>query len=236
MTARLHRPAVLGVLVGLVVVGGWWQLLWQPQGAAVTAAHRQDAQATSDLVTVEQNVAHLKHLQTISATLATIEQHLSNAVPQSDELDQVLLSLNSLAQAAGVTVHSVSPSRPSAGTGGSLETMGVQLTGQGDYFAVESFLDSLRASTRLIVVDSITEAPAGKVNSGQVSLTLSMHLFAGLAPPSAAAVRAETGPAPTTKPPTGIISGPVTKAKNAVNSLNARSSQLSSQANARGGP
>jgi Tfp pilus assembly protein PilO len=227
---------VLGVLVGLVVVGGWWQLLWQPQGAAVTAAHRQDAQATSNLVTVEQNVAHLKHLQTISATLAALEQRLSNAVPPSDELDQILLSLNSLAQAAGVAVHSISPSRPSAVTAGSLQTMGLQLAGQGDYFAVQSFLDSLRSSTRLIVVDSITEAPTGKTNSGQVSLTVSMHLFAGLPGPSAAAVRAESAPTPTTKPPTGIISGPVTKAKNTVNALNARSSQVSSQANASGGP
>jgi Tfp pilus assembly protein PilO len=236
MTARLRRPAVIGVLVSLVMVLAWWQLLWTPQGAAVAAAHRQDVQATSNLVTVEQNVAHLKHLQTISATLASLEQHLSAAAPDSDELDQVLLTLSSLAQAAGISVHTISPGRPAQTTAGGLETMQVQLSGQGDYFAIQSFLDSLRTSTRLIVVDTIAESPAGAKNSDQITLTLAMHLFAGLPPPSAAAQRAETAPTPTTKPPTGVISGPVTKAKNAVNALNARSSQLSSQANATGGP
>jgi Tfp pilus assembly protein PilO len=234
MTDRLRRPAAVGVLVSLLLLLGWWQLLWQPQGAALAAAHTQGQQASTDLVTAEQAVGHLKHLQTISPKLTALEQQLSNAAPPSDELDQFLLMLNSLAQASGVTIASVAPTQPTASSTG-LETMIVHLSGQGDYFAVQHFLDTLRSATRLIVVDSITESPGGTRTPGSIAFGLGIHLFAGLAAPSAAAQQVAAAP-PTTVAPTGIISGPVTKAKNAVNALNAKSAQLSSQATATGGP
>jgi Tfp pilus assembly protein PilO len=235
VTARLRRPAAVGVLVAFVLTVGWWQALWQPQGASIAAAHKQVQLESTNLVTVEQSVAHLKHLQTISAKLAALEKLLSTAAPATDELDQVLLSLNALAQSTGLTLRSITPSRPAASTSG-LATMSVQLQGQADYFGVQSFLDALRASTRLIVVDTITEAPAGSKSSNLVSVSLGIHLFAGLAAPTPAAALAAAAPTPTTAAPTGIISGPVTKAKNAVNSLNARQSQVSTQANSVGGP
>jgi hypothetical protein len=69
-----------------------------------------------------------------------------------------------------------------------------------------------------------------------VTFALSAHLLTGLTPPPAAAVQAAQAPTPTTKPPTGIISGPVTKAKNAVSAANANTARINNQANTIGGP
>jgi Tfp pilus assembly protein PilO len=238
MTARLRRPAVIGALVCLVFTLGWWQLLWNPQGAALAAAHKKDQQESANLVTVEQSLGHLKHLQVISPKLAALEARLTSAAPMGDELDQVLLAVNGLVQSTGITVQSVSVAQPSASTTG-LETMELHLGGQGDYFAVQDFLDGLRNLPRLVVADALSETPNHSAKAGgsdQVTFTLAAHLFTGLTPPPPAAVKAAAAPTPTTKAPTGIISGPVTKAKNAVSAANANTARVNNQANSIGGP
>ncbi len=106
----------------------------------------------------------------------------------------------------------------------------------GDYFAVQGFLDSLRANSRIIVIDSFSEGPSdksGKSAGNAVSASLSAHLLTGLTAPVPVVQKLLTPP--TTSAPTGIISGPVTKARNAVNAANANTARINSQANAVGG-
>jgi Tfp pilus assembly protein PilO len=237
MTARLRRPAVIGALLCLLFALGWWQLLWNPQGAALASAHKKDQQESANLVTVEQTLGHLKHLQAISPKLAALEARLTSAAPTDDQLDQVVLAVNGLVQSTGITVQSMSVSPPAATPTG-LETMELHLGGQGDYFAVQDFLDGLRNLPRLVVADALSESGnrSAKGGSDGVTFTLSAHLFTGLTPPPLAAVQAAAAPTPTTKPPTGIISGPVTKAKNAVSAANGNTARISNQANSIGGP
>jgi Tfp pilus assembly protein PilO len=237
MTAHLRRPAVIGALVCMVFVLGWWQLLWNPQGAALAAAHKKDQQESANLVTVEQTLGHLKHLQLISPKLAALEARLTSAAPTDDQLDQVLLAVNNLVQANGITVQSLSVAQPTASTTG-LQTMELHFAGQGGYFAVQNFLDGLRTMPRLMVADSLSESSGKSAKGGSdvVTFTFSAHLFTGLTPPPPAAAQAAAAPPPTTAAPTGIISGPVTKAKNAVNAANANTARINNQANSVGGP
>jgi Tfp pilus assembly protein PilO len=237
MTARFRRPAAVGVIVALVVLGGWFKLFWEPQGAALASAHRQTLAASTNLITVEQSVGHLRHLKTLAPQLAALEQKLSAAAPSSDQVDQFLLTLNDLSLQTGVAVASISLSPP-AGNPGGLATISVHLSVSGDYFAVQQFLDSLRASPRIVLIDSFTETPArvsGKGGAGNVALALAAHLLTGLVAPSPAVQKSLAAP-PTTAAPTGVISGPVTKARNAVTNANANSAQVNAQANAIGGP
>lgn len=237
MTTTLRRPAAVGVLVALVLVGGWWKLLWQPQGDALAKAHRQTQAASTNLFTVEQNIGHLKHLQTISSKLTTLEKSLSAAAPSSDAIDQFLLTLNDIVLQSGVTPGTISLSPPAASPG-ALATIAVRLSVTGDYFAVQHFLDSLRGADRIVVIDSLAETPikaTGKGAPSGVSAAIAAHLLTGLTPPPAAVAAVLAAP-PTTAAPTGIISGPVTKARNAVANANANTSQVSAQANTIGGP
>ena len=236
MTARLRRPAGAGILIAVLLLAAWWKLAWQPEGAALTKAHKQTAAASSNLYAVEQNIGHLKHLQLISPKLASLEQKISAAAPPSDQVDQFLLTLNALIQQAGVTVGAIGVGQPTAAPG-AVATIGLHFSVDGDYFAVQSFLDSLRASSRILVVDSLSEGPSQKTGgktTGSVSASLAAHLLTGLAAP-APAVQHLLTPTPTTAAPTGIISGPVTKARNAVNSANANTARTNNQANAVGG-
>jgi Tfp pilus assembly protein PilO len=235
VSAALRRPAAVGALVALVLVGGWYKILWQPTGSAISKANKQTSAASTNLYSVEQNIGHLKHLQLISPKLAVLEHQLSAAVPADDQVDQFLLALNALVQQSGVTVGSISLAPP-ASSSGSVSTIGVHFSVDGDYFAVQGFLDSLRASSRIIVIDSLSEAPSSKSGSktgGGVSASLAAHLLTGLVAPVPAVQKLLTPP--TTAAPTGIISGPVTKAQNAVKAANANTAQVNNQANAIGG-
>jgi Tfp pilus assembly protein PilO len=234
MTRALRRPAATGLLVALVLVGGWWKVLWQPAGAAITKAHAETTSASSNLLTVEQSIGHLKHLELISPKLAVLEQKLSAAAPANAGVDQFILTLNALSQQAGVDLGSISLSQPSAAAG-SLSSIAVHFTVDGDYFAVQGFLDALRGTSRIVVIDSLAESPELKDGkTAGVSASLALHLLTGLvAPPPA--VQQLLSP-PTTKAPTGIISGPVTKAKNAVASANANTATINRTANSIGGP
>jgi len=237
MTARLRRPAAVGVLVALVVLGGWFKLLWEPQGAALAAAHRQALAASTNLFTVEQSLGHLKHLKTLAPQMAALEQKLSAAAPATDQVDQLIVTLNDLSQQAGVTIGAISFSSPTVSPG-SVATLSVHLSVTGNYFAVQQFLDSLRSSPRIVIIDSLSETPtatAGRPGGNTVGLSLAAHVLTGLVAPSPAVQKALAAP-PTTAVPTGIISGPVTKARNAVANANANSTQLNGQANAIGGP
>jgi Tfp pilus assembly protein PilO len=237
VTAALRRPAAAGVLVALVLLGGWWKLLWQPQGNALAAAHRETLAAATNLITVEQSIGRLKHLQAISPQMASLEKKLSAAAPTTDSVDQFLLTLNDLGLQNGVTVGAISLSQPVASTG-TLATIPFHLTVTGDYFTMQHFLDALRATNRIVVIDSLSETPvkaSGKSTAATVTAILAAHLLTGLTPPPAVVQKVMAAP-PTTSAPTGIISGPVTKARNAVASANANSAQINSQANAIGGP
>jgi Tfp pilus assembly protein PilO len=229
----MRRPAAVGLLVALLLVGAWWKMLWRPQGAALAKAHTQTTAASTNLYSVEQNIGHLKHLQLLSPKLAVLEQKLSAAAPTTDQVDQFLLTLNALGQQSGVALGNISLSQPAAAPG-SLSTIAIHFTLEGDYFAVEGFLDSLRATSRILVVDNLSEGPAqkGGKTSG-VSLALAAHLLTGLTGP-APAVQKLLSP-PTTAAPTGIISGPTTKARNAVAGANANTATINNRANAIGG-
>jgi Tfp pilus assembly protein PilO len=236
VNAALRRPAAVGALVALVLVGGWYKILWQPTGSAIAKASKQTSAASTNLYSVEQNIGHLKHLQLISPKLAVLEQQLSAAVPATDEMDQFLLTLNALIQQAGVDVGSISLAPPASS--GSVSTIGVRFSVNGDYFAVQGFLDSLRASSRIIVIDSLSETPSSKSGSkagDEVSASLAAHILSGLVAPVPAVQKLLTPTPPTTAAPTGIISGPVTKAQNAVKAANANTAQVNNQANAIGG-
>jgi len=237
MTATLRRPAARGVLVALALVLGWWQLVWNPQGAAIAAAHSKVQSESSDLFTVEQSIGHLRHLQTIAPKLAVLEKQLAVAAPSDDQIDQFLLSLNNMTQQAGITVASLSLSSPAASPTG-LETIQLRMSISGDYFAVQRLLDQLRASPRIVVVDALTESPvraSAKSGPALTQAAISAHILTGLVAPTAAVAAVVAAPA-TTAPPTGIISGPVAKARNAVTAANANTATVNSRATTIGGP
>jgi len=202
MTA-LRRPATAGVLVGLLIIVAWWQLLWNPQSSALARTQSAEQTASTGLIEAGQTLGHLKHLQQISPQLVALEQRLSAAVPSGPSLDTFLISVNEMAESAGVDLQSVAPTPPpssvtttpttAATATGALTSTAISLSLTGGYFNMQRFLDELNTGSRLVVIDSLAEAPAvsGGSNSGSdggagtVGATIRVHILSGLASPPA---------------------------------------------------
>lgn len=186
--SAVRRPAALGLVAAVLVLVAWWQLLWQPQSAALAEARRQGAQASTNLYQAGQRLGHLKHLAATADQMASLDQRVSAAVPPHDDLDGFLLSLNAMSHAAAVQVRSVSPSPPAPGPGG-LSQIAVSLSVSGGYFDVQRFLDAVKGGPRLVVIDGISEGPQStdaRAGGSSVVAQISAHLLTGLARSSAA--------------------------------------------------
>lgn len=181
--SRVRRPALGAAIVGLIVAVAWWQLLWQPQSAALADAHERSARASAALFDTGQRIGHLKRLAANAGQLAALDQRIQAAAPPSDDLDGFLLSLNAMAQSANVAVRSLVPAAPAPAPGG-LIAIGVRMTVEGGYFDVQRLLDELKSGPRLVILDGLNETPiGGQTPSGsKVSAQISSHLLSGLAP------------------------------------------------------
>jgi Tfp pilus assembly protein PilO len=208
-------------------VGVWLELFWKPQSAALAAAHKRDQQATTDLFSAEQNLGHLKHLASSEAQLKALGDSMGAAVPQGDDLDTFILEINAMAATTGVRLSEVAPGAESGSKGG-LSTIPVTIGLDGGYFQVQSFFDAVRSGQRLMVIDSFTESPAGP---NAVTASINGHLFAGLVataptPRPVPASAPTAGKSTSTKAPSGVISGPVSRATAAVNAANANTAAV----------
>jgi len=241
-SVTFRRPAVLAVIAGVVLALLWWKFAWEPQGAELSSARRDQQQESANLYTAGQKLGHLKHLAAIAPKLSALDQKLAAAAPPADELNTAIEALNTAADSAGVTLKSLSPGQ--LGSAAGLAPIPVSLAVSGDYLSIQQFLDELKTASRLFVVDGLTESAAGGASGSlAISATVTGHLLSGLAP--SPVLPGVTGPAPAPAPsppgakiaPTGngVISGPVNAARNAVSAANSATAQAEAQTSATGG-
>jgi hypothetical protein len=166
-------------LVGLLVVAGvWYGIFWLPEGSHLKAAHNQEAQAETKVVSLSAQLAGIRaeqrQLPLYKATLA----QLSKAVPEGPALDQLLTTITAAAADAHVSLLSINTPEPAGwGVSGSGAAAPVP-TGPPDITLsiainvansrqVLAFITALEAQPRLYVVDAFevqnpTNAPSGK--------------------------------------------------------------------------
>jgi Tfp pilus assembly protein PilO len=153
----MRRAALLGVLAVVALAGGWYRLVWQPQGehlaAAVDRQHAaEDAQTDA--------LASVKRLAKRKGQEAEVHQALDQlkaAVPDDADLSSALAYTAASAAVAGVELQSVAPS-PVATKGSGPAATRLALTVAGPYPNVASFIDHLGTVPRLVVVDGVTMA------------------------------------------------------------------------------
>jgi Tfp pilus assembly protein PilO len=131
---------------------------------------------------------------------------VSKAMPDKSDMPGIILDLNSVAEATGITFVSIQPSAPTAKTG--YAAISINLSFEGNYYDLTDFLFRLRnlvtvrhgrlsASGRLFTLDSLNmhEGKAG-FPSITADLIVSAYVY-GEVP----AIPGSTTPAATTAPP-----------------------------------
>ena len=206
---KLSRNAGIAMIIGgdiLLLLLGWFMLI-SPQRAtadsirlATSAAEAQIVEARAVALTPTPAAVQQPEIKTADI------YSLAKAMPSGVDMPDLLLELNQLARASGVTISKISPAPPSPANGFSV--LAVDLGVTGDFYAVTDMLYRLRAlvrvqhgalqtSGRLYSVDSVTLNPSSVGATLNADVHLNAYLYGGV-PAVATAAPAAATPGSTT--------------------------------------
>lgn len=189
----MPRVAVLGLVVGgvlLVAVVGY-MLLVKPQQKRLATVKQQIAD-TQKKIDDYRSAASTQQAPP-NIRVADIYR-LSQAMPASVDMPDVLLELDDVAKSAGIELTSIAPQTPQPGAGFTIQPITLQFSG--DYYAVTDLLYRLRtlvavrhgqleASGRIFAIQSVDLSPVG--SELQANLTVDTYVYGGTPVPAVAA-------------------------------------------------
>jgi Tfp pilus assembly protein PilO len=224
------RVAIVGVLVGVVVLLLWNLLIFAPKGRDLSAAKKEAQAAQQVEAQLTQTLRALQEISKNGPEIAAKLDRLSAAVPTAPDLDGFILSANQIAVQSGIDWLSVSPSVAQPGTSGP-SVIPLTMSIQGGFFQVLDYLNRLEDLGRLVIVDSINVTAAGAEGAGAtgtatssgapaLSVTLTGRMFTMAAPaaPAGSTPSGTTNGANNSTPPaSGNSSGNTTSTTAQVN-------------------
>jgi hypothetical protein len=217
---KLSRNAGIALIVGgdlLLLMLGWFMLI-SPQRATADSIRLSTSAAEAQIVQAKQVQATPPPAAVQQPEIKTADIYsLANAMPSTIDMPDLLLELNQLARASGVTVDTISPGQPTPLTGYSVVPISVGLSG--DFYSVTDMLYRLRTlvavrhgdlqtSGRLFSVDSISLSPGGLGAGLTAQVALNAYLYGGtppVAPVAPAATSTDTTSTNTTAAPSADV-------------------------------
>ena len=173
---KLNKQMTIGLIIGgdILLLALGWLLLVSPQRQAAASIGKATQAATAQ-ITDAQNQAQLAAHPVIPKQPAIKTAglyELAKAMPSVTDMPDMLLELDQVARASGVSVISISPGPPVIVPGDPWSTVTIQLSFSGNYYSLTDLLYRLRtlvavndgaleASGRLFTVDTIALSTAG---------------------------------------------------------------------------
>jgi Tfp pilus assembly protein PilO len=107
-----RRAVIVGLAGALVLSLLWFFLLWSPQGKRLDAADERKAAAEQTNSQLQVTLDRLRDLEERRPELEDQLAQLRRAVPDQPQLARLLLTANEAADASGVELTTVTPTKP----------------------------------------------------------------------------------------------------------------------------
>jgi type IV pilus assembly protein PilO len=156
MSRNDRNILILGILGIVIIVVGYYFLLLSPllQKLDEQAQAREDKQA--QLEQVQQEVNELEEVRRNSPEIQSQLLELSKRVPTQPQIPTLVVQVEEIADASGVTQLSVDPEPPTAPAGGGdYQVVPVTMLFNGTYDQMQDFLLRTRNLTRLVTVTEL---------------------------------------------------------------------------------
>jgi len=156
MSRNDRNILILGILGIVIIVVGYYFLLLSPllQKLDEQAQAREDKQA--QLEQVQQEVNELEEVRRNSPEIQSQLLELSKRVPTQPQIPTLVVQVEEIADASGVTQLSVDPEPPTAPAGGGdYQVVPVTMQFDGTYDQMQDFLLRTRNLTRLVTVTEL---------------------------------------------------------------------------------
>lgn len=196
---------LLGALLIVVVVVGYYFLLLNPLREEYNQRVEEREQKEAQLVQLQQEVQELEAIQRRAPEIERQLLELSKRIPDQAEIPSLLVQVEEISNAAGVTQLSIQPEglQPPLG-GGDFQRIPVTMSFEGTYVQMQDFLRRVQNLARLMTVNEVTYdlAEEGEETTGaaqpraerliQVEISAEVYVQPSAGP---------SGPAPLAPPP-----------------------------------
>jgi Tfp pilus assembly protein PilO len=202
---------MIGAGALLVVVLGWYFLLWGPRSDALETAQGRRTAAEAQQGELQARITRLEAAQRNEPRNRARLETLRTAVPDNPNLAQFILDANDAAAAAGIEFLSIAPTPPAApapaapvttttvagtattvaGTATTVATGGpaarpaeitLGLQITGGYFQVLDFMNRLDRLPRIVVTDGLTISGAGGTGTTRLTVSVQARMFTRTVP------------------------------------------------------
>jgi Tfp pilus assembly protein PilO len=181
-----RQTLILVALAAVLIVAGFWMLLWQPQREALAAVETEIATEETTQTQLQAELIRLREVREQAPAVVAELAAAESIIPFDTAIPSALRQLQTAADASGLSLVAVAPARPiqieGAAPGVSAMPLNVQL--EGSYFQVVDFLrrtEDPAISPRAILWSNIA---VSKDEYPSLSVALTGSMFAQLpAPP-----------------------------------------------------
>lgn len=166
-----RNPIAVGAAVTLALLFVAFAVVL-PRGREVTSIEGQISEAEAQVDALNTQLTAIQGVN--AAALAAEIAAIRSEVPASAALPDLLMSLTAAAEAAGVTIVSVSIGGASLSPAASVSAIPVSISADGGYFALARFVFEIEHLDRLSRVSGISLSPSGERG---LTLALTAEVF-----------------------------------------------------------
>lgn len=157
MSRNDRNILILGILVILLLVVGFYFLLLGPlmNTLGERAQERDDKEA--QLADLRQQVGELEAVRENAPEIERQLLELSKRIPEQPEVPTLVVQIEEVAEASGVTQVSIEPGDPGPPPGGGeFSVLPVTMSFEGTYEELQNFLFRTRNLARLVTVNQVS--------------------------------------------------------------------------------
>jgi type IV pilus assembly protein PilO len=170
VSRRERNILLLGSLVIVLLTVGYYFLFLGPLLNNLRERAQERADKEAQLANLQQQVAELEAVRQNAAEIERQLLELSKRIPTQPEIPTLVVQIEEIAEAAGVTQLSIEPGEvePPPG-GGDFSVVPVRMSFTGTYEQMQDFLLRMRNLARLVTVRSVTYCRTQPLGAGEAA-------------------------------------------------------------------
>ena len=157
MDRRDRNILILGLLVMLLLVVGYYFLLLSPLLNRLDERAQERSDKEAQLANLQQDVAELERVRRNAPELERQLLEYSKRIPEEPEIPTLVVQIEEIARASGVTQLSIVPGTPgSPPEGGNYSVLPITMTFEGTYEELQDFTRRTDNLVRLVTINDVT--------------------------------------------------------------------------------
>ena len=157
---------ILGILIILLLVVGYYLLLFSPLRSEFVGRSEERDQKEQELQELDRQVTQLEEVARNAPDLERQLLEYSKRIPPQPEIPTFVVQVEEISEAAGVTQVSIEPGSPEPPpSGGDFSRIPVTMSFEGTYEQLQDFMGRLLDLVRLVTVNEISYTAVEEENT-----------------------------------------------------------------------